>query len=138
MQMKKNKKKQRNTTAKQRNNAMSEAIKLQFGNFILERMRIGGGEWLWELRTVMRDWIMRFTDSTYKFAWLDAFASDVNMHNALEAWIVLMYHTTHCNPDGQWFKDMKDVLDSLRDRAIENAPKGDSSLEDEIAILDAE
>ena len=107
-------------------------IVLQLGNFLIKKK--GDGEFSYvRISTIDGGWSMEFKEDTFKYAWILMLSAEEKYHEALKAWIVVCYHLTMCNPDGEFMEDVLKSLDGLARRSIEISEKSQKEAVEEVA-----
>ena len=89
----------------------------RFGNFLIKRMGDGQSMWL-RVMSVDGGWRMDFRDDSLKYGVIASCLASENegVRRALEAWIVVSYHTAQVWPDPEYLDEAADCLHRLRDR----------------------
>lgn len=101
---------------KNKTKSSDSGVVCRVGNFIV-RKRGDGEHSFMCLTTADGGWRTEYRDDTMKYAWVAMLATDPRHHEILHAFVVLAYHVTSCNPDGEFLNDAISALRGLQERA---------------------
>lgn len=101
---------------KKSTNDFKEQNIIQLGNFIVKRYDDGIFLHI-RITTAEGGWSIDYRQDNFKYAWVLTLLADEKFHDVLQAWMVMLYHVTACNPDPEFFERIFAELDNLGQRA---------------------
>lgn len=122
---------------KRKNKNVSGMMEIaRFGNFLLKKFGDGQNSWL-RVMSVDGAWRMDFRDDSLKYGWIASClgSGSDGVMRALEAWIIVSYHTAQVWPDPEYLDEAVGCLERLQKRVDMSKVANEDRKSDEDKII---